>query len=176
METCHIQKNGTAICRCIQYCPPITKPICAVNGKTYDNECVMRRSACMSKIRNAVRHTGPCGNSFTILINNRKYIPPCKSFGVCAGYDGCRPSEICIDRDGEPVCECEACDSQLNEVCASDGITYANECKMRLESCLTGKFIYQKYSGVCGQIWLVCKLFIYNLTKSIIVCVPCLHN
>ncbi|VBB29084.1 unnamed protein product [Acanthocheilonema viteae] len=131
LETCHIQENGTATCECIQYCPPVTKPVCSINGKTYENECVMRRSACLSKIHNAVRHTGPCG------------------FGVCTGYDGCGPSEVCIDRNGHPVCECESCDLQLNEVCASDGITYANECKMRLESCLTGKFIYQKYSGVC---------------------------
>uniref|UniRef100_A0A1I8EK75 Agrin n=1 Tax=Wuchereria bancrofti TaxID=6293 RepID=A0A1I8EK75_WUCBA len=142
LETCHIQENGKAVCRCTEYCPPVTKPICSINGKTYDNECVMRRSACMSKIQNAVRHAGPCG------------------FGVCAGYDGCRPFEVCIDRDGHPVCECEACDSQLNEVCASDGITYANECKMRLESCLTNKFIYQKYSGVCdGCVNVHCEFY-----------------
>ncbi|VDK73629.1 unnamed protein product [Litomosoides sigmodontis] len=124
LETCHILENGTAICKCTQYCPPVTKP----NGKTYDSECVMRRSACLSKTYNAVRHAG---------------------VGVCAGYNGCRPSEVCVDRNGQPTCECEACDLQLNEVCASDGITYANECKMRLESCMTGKFIYQKYGGVC---------------------------
>uniref|UniRef100_A0A1I7VLR2 Agrin synaptic family protein n=1 Tax=Loa loa TaxID=7209 RepID=A0A1I7VLR2_LOALO len=142
LETCHIQENGTAICRCIQYCSPITKPVCSINGKTYENECVMRRSACMSKIHNAVRYAGPCG------------------FGACAGYDGCRFSEICVDRDGHPVCQCEVCDSQLNEVCASDGITYANECKMRHESCLTGKFIYQKYSGVCdGCINIRCEFY-----------------
>nr|CDP92328.1 Bm4004, isoform j [Brugia malayi] len=142
LETCHIQENGKAVCRCIEYCPPITKPVCSINGKTYDNECVMLRSACMSKMHNAVRHAGPC------------------DFGVCAGYDGCRPFEICIDRDGHPVCECETCDSQLNEVCASDGITYANECKMRLESCLTNRFIYQKYSGVCdGCINVHCEFY-----------------
>uniref|UniRef100_A0A915PPS5 Agrin n=1 Tax=Setaria digitata TaxID=48799 RepID=A0A915PPS5_9BILA len=141
-ETCHIQENGTATCRCIQYCPPVAKPVCSINGKTYDNECEMRRSACLSKIHNAVRHIGTCG------------------FGVCAGYDGCRSSEVCVERNGQPVCECETCDSQLNEVCASDGITYANECKMRLESCLSGKFIYQKYSGICdGCVNVRCEFY-----------------
>lgn len=86
----------------------------------------------MSKINNSIKH---------VLLG----------FGVCAGYDGCKLPKVCVERGGHPVCECEACDSQLSEVCGSDGITYANECKLRLESCITGKPIYQKYSGVCGK-------------------------
>ncbi len=54
-------------------------------------------------------------------------------------------------RKGEAKCECKQCDDQLMEVCASDGITYPNHCKMQLESCLTHRDIYQKYAGVCGR-------------------------
>ncbi|KAM3719107.1 Agrin [Dirofilaria immitis] len=176
VETCHIQENGTAICKCIQYCPPVTKPICSINGKTYENECVMRRSACMSNMYDAVRHIGPCG------------------FGVCVGYDGCRPFEVCVDRNGHPVCECETCDSQLNEkysgvcdgctnvhcefyaicvsdgvgngscrcpdqcdydnsgtICATDGITYLSECHMRLAACQQQKFIVIAFRGFCDS-------------------------
>lgn len=70
--------------------------------------------------------------------------------GICAGFEGCIPPKVCVVRDGHPYCECESCDSRLSEVCGSDGITYANACKMRQESCITGKTIYQKYSGICG--------------------------
>lgn len=42
------------------------------DGKTFDNECVMRRSACMTKTHNAARHAGPCGDLFVILFTNSK--------------------------------------------------------------------------------------------------------
>uniref|UniRef100_A0A915BCP3 Agrin n=1 Tax=Parascaris univalens TaxID=6257 RepID=A0A915BCP3_PARUN len=130
-ENCFIDANGHAICKCLTYCAQVMKPICAMDGKTYDNECEMRRAACLTRTRNAVRHAGTCG------------------LGACAGFEGCQPPKVCVLRSGQPHCECGACESQLSEVCASDGITYANACKMRLESCRTGVDIYEKYAGIC---------------------------
>ncbi|VDK65016.1 unnamed protein product [Anisakis simplex] len=80
--------------------------------------------------------------------------------GACAGYEGCKLPKVCVVVNNEPKCICEECESELNEVCASDGITYANPCKMRLEACKTGRNIYEKYHGICeGCVNVRCEFY-----------------
>jgi coxsackievirus/adenovirus receptor len=43
------------------------------------------------------------------------------------------------------------CDNELKEVCGSNGITYANQCRLRLDACRTRTLIFAKYEGPCGE-------------------------
>lgn len=57
---------------------------------------------------------------------------------------------MCLVENNEPRCQCPSCNEDLDPVCASNGITYANECKMRQEACQMEKDIFIKYRGFCG--------------------------
>jgi len=48
--------------------------------------------------------------------------------------------------------ECnEACPYNYRPVCASDGVTYSNECVMEAEGCINGVELHIVYEGECNQ-------------------------
>lgn len=66
----------------------------------------------------------------------------CPFYGVCS-----------LDRQGSTKCDCPVKYScTKGKVCASDGLTYQDECKMKLESCKKMKELVIINKGECGTL------------------------
>ena len=79
-----VNSNYKASCQCPK-CPPETKHVCGNDGKTYVNECELRKQSCTTKTNIGVLHPGKCGkfliiclavSFFAVLIN---FYSPLKS-------------------------------------------------------------------------------------------------
>ena len=60
-QDCEIDKQGITNCVCSQTCQPVVRPICANNGKTYDNLCEMERYGCIDRVKLVAKYFGNCG-------------------------------------------------------------------------------------------------------------------
>ena len=47
-------------CKCNIACIKIYDPVCGTNGKTYDNECILKAEACAEKKNFTVDYKGEC--------------------------------------------------------------------------------------------------------------------
>ncbi|XP_059489146.1 agrin-like isoform X2 [Neocloeon triangulifer] len=132
-QECVINKFGIAKCECPAECEPVLRPTCGDDGRTYDSVCQLKRAACLAKRRVAVAHAGACGSA-----------------GPCSRHV-CSLGAQCVEKgDGLPYCECPTCPAEFSPACGSDGLSYDNECKLRLEACLRKKEITLLYDGLCN--------------------------
>lgn len=66
----------------------------------------------------------------------------------------CEDFETCKEVNGNAVCECasvQACPRDVKVVCGSDGKSYLNECRMKLEACKRNMPIVKRHDGICGK-------------------------
>ncbi|CAG7786347.1 unnamed protein product [Allacma fusca] len=132
-ESCAINKFGIAKCNCAMKCDPIVAPVCGTDGKTYDSQCDLTSLACRDSRQNSLAYKGPC-----------------ESGSLCSKHT-CSPGAICTERNNEAVCECPACPSDYDPVCGSDGVSYQNECRLKMEACLTqNDKVHKLYNGLCN--------------------------
>ena len=62
MEECSVDRFGQAKCKCPEYCEPVVRYVCGNDSRTYDSECVMRKTVCETGgPYTVVKHEGPCG-------------------------------------------------------------------------------------------------------------------
>lgn len=132
-EECAINKMGYAKCECPPPCEPIMRPVCSKDGQTYSSECELARSACVARTTAELAYAGVCGER-----------------GPCSDHI-CKFGATCRVHSGVPMCECPSCSSEFEPVCGSDGVSYGNECKLRLEACRHHKEIKIRYEGPCGK-------------------------
>ncbi|EGI60511.1 Agrin [Acromyrmex echinatior] len=131
-EQCTINRQGIANCECRPDCEPIMRPVCARGGTTYTSMCELKRQACLTRNNIEVAYVGTCG-----------------SRGPCS-EKMCQWGAICAEIAGNAVCECPTCPAEFQPVCGDDGISYSNECKLRLEACQHRREIRVLYQGLCN--------------------------
>lgn len=62
-EFCAEKEDGTKYCKkeCLQNCTDVAESnVCASNGKTYQNDCEMKKAACEENRDIIVEYSGPC--------------------------------------------------------------------------------------------------------------------
>ena len=73
-------------------------------------------------------------------------VDPCRGI-KCKFYSQCT-----VFGNGTAACVCPSfCGRVHAPVCGSNGKTYANECLMKVESCLTQKLVTIVHAGNCGK-------------------------
>ena len=151
---CVVDNNHKASCQCPK-CPRKTKKVCGTDGKTYINECELRKESCKTKTNITVLHDGKCS----------KFRPGCVPLGIfslnisfyfSSFQDPCEDikcsfkAQCVVDSNYKASCQCPKCPPTTKEVCGSDGKTYINECELRRQSCTTKTVIRVFHEGKCS--------------------------
>jgi len=137
---------------CAQFCTEEFDPVCATNGVTYSNKCHFEKALCEAVKKGeekfSIKHKGRCARCPRACL--KIYLPLC-------GSDGKTYSNIC--ELGNAQCKarlagkevptlaykgkCQKCPKfclKIYEpVCATDGITYNNNCELEKAQCLARK-------------------------------------
>ncbi|KAI9555274.1 hypothetical protein GHT06_017789 [Daphnia sinensis] len=116
------------------HCPPCGgewDPVCGSDGVTYTNPCRLRYESCRNNKSLSIVYKGLCNGC------DKKR---------CDFYATCETDEL-----GRAECVCpKACSKLANaEVCGTDGITYRNECELKLAACRNQQFIVVASKGDC---------------------------
>ncbi|XP_031777264.1 uncharacterized protein LOC100678116 isoform X3 [Nasonia vitripennis] len=132
-EQCAIDRYGIAKCECGPECEPVMRPVCARGGTTYPSLCELKRQACSTRSNIGLAYVGTCGSK-----------------GPCSEKI-CQWGAVCSENSNdEATCECPKCSGEFKPVCGDDGISYGNECKLRLEACQHRREIRILYHEQCN--------------------------
>lgn len=132
-QICQIDDQRNPVCKCNAACGTEFEPVCASNGKSYANECILRLEACKTRKSLRILHQGVCPDSNS-----------CKSL-KCTIYQECE-----VNRYGIAECQCPTtCAKVFRPVCSTDFETFSSECELRRQACLSHRNITIRYMGVC---------------------------
>ncbi|CAK4644406.1 unnamed protein product [Aphanomyces euteiches] len=136
---------GVVAAQCDRACPDVVEPVCASDGKTYNNPCLVEVAACSQKkniIAVAQGECKDCDNRVCDLIgllvcgsDGQPYGNPC-----FLSIATCRNASITLVRYGS--CEkssnntCKTlCNMIYSPVCGSNAQTYGNDCALKNAAC-----------------------------------------
>ena len=137
--------DGTPKCVCSTSCPLRDGPkTCGSDDVLYANECYMKALACRLGRRHlSVVRYGRCRER----VQSREF--ECRRFFVVmetatffsfsGPCDRLKCVDVCVENRNGATCLCTAtCLPGGRRVCGTNGVTYANECTLKLASCRAG--------------------------------------
>uniref|UniRef100_A0A8C5SXB1 Agrin n=1 Tax=Laticauda laticaudata TaxID=8630 RepID=A0A8C5SXB1_LATLA len=114
----------TGRCVCPTECVASSQLVCGTDGNTYGSECELHVQSCIQQVSIEVAAQGSCTCGAIVC-----------SFGA-----------KCVDGQ----CLCPPCEQQpLSRVCGSNGVTYSNECELRLVACQQKEELEVEKRGPC---------------------------
>ncbi|XP_078366608.1 agrin-like isoform X4 [Oculina patagonica] len=118
---------------CDQECPKILDYVCGSDNVTYDNKCLLKKTACEGNKEIKVVRDGICLEG--VLFHTGLC-------GLCPPYSECQSSELCV---------CPNCTHDGEKVCGSDGKTYNDFCKLQMVACKSNIPLKMVRNGRCGD-------------------------
>ncbi|XP_065176645.1 agrin-like [Sycon ciliatum] len=145
-------------CICNHQCSRSINYVCGTNHQSYTSPCHLHKRACEEQTNVTVLHDGLCslrpnpsGNDVPSTeessIDSPAGIDPCELV-----VNTCPTNKRCVvDEAGEATCVCKTSCSNTEgaRVCGSDGETYFNECRMRIQACHLSRDITIANMGTC---------------------------
>ncbi|XP_065641560.1 uncharacterized protein LOC100198750 [Hydra vulgaris] len=141
-QTSHSNK-----CICPNQCSLKKNLVCASDGKTYVNICMMQFYACRWRKPLVPLYAGKCDEAISEL-----EMSSLQDKTLC-DLKNCPPSAKCIINTltKAPQCYCEnVCTFNVDIICASDNRQYLNKCFMDAQSCKTKKALSVRNYGLCN--------------------------
>ncbi|XP_066547264.1 agrin isoform X2 [Amia ocellicauda] len=135
-STCIQSSDGqSAKCMCPLSCEQQPEHlVCGSDGKDYDNECVLNKHACDLQRNIRKQHDGSCD--------------PCKDSQNNLNV-GCRVEPR--TRRPQTFSPPESCPPGGQPLCANDGLSYDNECKMLKSALQKGTELRKIHDGRCKK-------------------------
>ncbi|CAF1014592.1 unnamed protein product [Adineta ricciae] len=127
-------ENGLGVCRCLFNCSSEKNPICASDGRFYQNLCEMERARCFSDASFV-----PVDISYCVSICDKIHCP----YGRCKHHS-----------NEQIECECKACSQKYSEheqICGDNGFTYPSQCLLEHDACTQQKDIKPRHMGPCNN-------------------------
>ncbi|VVC30264.1 Concanavalin A-like lectin/glucanase domain,EGF-like, conserved site,Laminin G domain,Follistatin-like, N- [Cinara cedri] len=138
-EICRVDYERRTTCACSEFCSEDFAPVCGSDGRTYTNECFLRRQECRTTPGLRIMFRNQCDQG----------VNPCQNFTCWEG------EQCAINRRGIAECRCpdpNQCEKSVRPVCGTDGRTYQSKCHLERTNCGNRSTVNVAYYGHCDEL------------------------
>ncbi|KAK8723650.1 hypothetical protein OTU49_011479 [Cherax quadricarinatus] len=156
-----VPSTSSGSTRCREECAKIYMPVCASNGRTYNNKCILEAESCKDRTAGGTGFVlvadGACeGDKNCQKDCGETYQPVCGTNGVTynnkceLSIASCVNSTIGQRSEGICAKDCSiACYKDREPVCGTNNVTYQNDCFLAVARCKDSS-VGRLASGVCN--------------------------